>query len=200
MTSEIFTNWITKLDRKFQNQHRRVAMIIDNCLAHPKVRGLQNIKLVFLPPNTTSKTQPCDQGIIQNLNVQYRKLVLLKQITYAEKKKDFVITVLDALRLLQQAWTSVTPTTITNCFRHARFSHQTPETENEDSDEEYVNIPLARLAGLNFADYTSVDNAIPTTETLTDDDIIEEITASKDSSDTIESDDDEQQTEEKQVP
>jgi len=171
MTSEIFTNWITKLDRKFQNQHRRVAMIIDNCPTHPKVCRLQNIKLVFLPPNTTSKTQPCDQGIIQNLKVQYRKQVLLKQITYAEKKKDFVITVLDALRLLQQAWTSVTPTTITNCFRHAGFSHQTPETENEDGD-----IPLARLAGLDFTDYTSVDNAIPTTETLTDDDIIEEIT------------------------
>jgi len=168
-------------------------MIVDNCPAHPKERGLQSIKLVFLPPNTTSKTQPCDQGIIQNLKVQYPKRVLQKQITYTEKKKNFVITVLDAL---QQAWASVTPTTINNCFR---FPHQTPETDNEDSDEEDDDIPLARLAGLNFADYTSVDNAIPTTETLTDDDIMEEITTSKDPSDTIESDD-EQQTEEKPVP
>lgn len=100
-------------------------MIVDNCPAHPKERGLQNIKLVFLPPNTTSKTHPCDQGIIQNLKVQYRKRVLLKQITYTEKKKDFVIIVLDALKLLQQAWTSVTPTTASGV--HIR--HQRPTTK-----------------------------------------------------------------------
>lgn len=126
------------------------------------------------------------------MKVQYPKRELQKQITYIEKKKTFVIIVLDALKLLQKAWTSITPTTI-------RLPHQTPETDNEDSDEEDDDIPLTRLDGLNFAEYTSVDNTIPT-ETLTDDDIIEDITAGKDSPDTIESDDDEQQTEEKSVP
>jgi hypothetical protein len=50
-------------------------MIVDNCPAHPHVKGLKSMKLVFLPPNTTSVTQPMDQGVIRNLKLHYRKLV-----------------------------------------------------------------------------------------------------------------------------
>ncbi|CAC5416811.1 Tigger transposable element-derived protein 4 [Mytilus coruscus] len=49
MTSEIFSNWLNKLDKKFLLQQRKVAMIVDNCPAHPHVKGLKSIKLVFLP-------------------------------------------------------------------------------------------------------------------------------------------------------
>ncbi|XP_052074066.1 tigger transposable element-derived protein 4-like [Mytilus californianus] len=180
MTSEIFTNWLIKLDKKFLRQQRKVAMIVDNCPAHPHVKGLKNIKLVFLPPNTTSKTQPCDQGIIQNLKVHYRKRVLMKQIACAESKTEFSLTVLDALRFLQRAWFSVTATTISNCFRHAGFSvdiesRVSDQQDEEDDDDD--DIPLARLAGINFTEYANIDNDIPTTEPLTDDDIINEITS-----------------------
>ena len=58
MTSEIFSDWLRKLDKKFTKKGRKVAMIVDNCPAHPQIRGLRSIELVFLPPNTTSKTQP----------------------------------------------------------------------------------------------------------------------------------------------
>lgn len=80
ITSDLFTNWLRSLDRKFYHQKRKVAMIVDNCPAHPKVQGLKAIKLIFLPPNTTSKTQPMDQGVIQNLKLHYRKLVILQQL------------------------------------------------------------------------------------------------------------------------
>ena len=75
IVSDIFSSWLVKLDKKFQREHRRVAMVVDNCHAH-----LKAVKLVFLPPNTTAKLQPCDQGIIQNLKVHYRKYLLLKLI------------------------------------------------------------------------------------------------------------------------
>ena len=81
MVSDIFSSWPVKLDKKFQHEHRRVAMVVDNCPAHPNIQAtLKTVKLVFLPPNTTSKLQPCDQGIIQNLKVHYRKYLLLKLI------------------------------------------------------------------------------------------------------------------------
>ncbi len=71
MTSGIFMTWLYKLDRMFGRQKRKIALVIDNCPSHPHVK-LENIKLVFLPPNTTSKTQPMDQGIIQSFKCHYR--------------------------------------------------------------------------------------------------------------------------------
>ena len=62
MTADIFIGWLKKLDKKFQRQNRKVVMIVDNCPAHPHVRGLRATGLVFLPPNTTSHTQPMDQA------------------------------------------------------------------------------------------------------------------------------------------
>ena len=54
MDSEIFTEWIKQLDRKFLAQNRKVAFIVDNCPAHPHVPDLTVIDLIFLLLNTTS--------------------------------------------------------------------------------------------------------------------------------------------------
>ena len=67
MTGELFTKWVVKFDKKCQRQRRRVALIVDNCPAHPRIKGLQAVTLHFLSPNTTSRTQPMDQGIIRTL-------------------------------------------------------------------------------------------------------------------------------------
>lgn len=53
---------------------RKVLFLADNCPAHPKViEGLSNVELFFFPPNTTSKIEPCDVGIIQALKIHYRR-------------------------------------------------------------------------------------------------------------------------------
>lgn len=67
MTGEMFASWLWKMDRDFERQKRKVLFFVDNCTAHPNVSGLCAIKVIFLPPNTTSKLQPMDQGIIKNL-------------------------------------------------------------------------------------------------------------------------------------
>ncbi|XP_037774932.1 tigger transposable element-derived protein 7-like [Penaeus monodon] len=68
MSSEIFEEWVGKVDRKFRVDGRKIALIIDICPAHPTLFNLTNVQLVFLPPNTTSILQPMDQGVIQSLN------------------------------------------------------------------------------------------------------------------------------------
>lgn len=65
MDGTLFEEWLHELDRKFEMQGRNVVMIVDNCPAHPEVSGLKAINLQFLPPNTTSCTQPMDQGVIR---------------------------------------------------------------------------------------------------------------------------------------
>ena len=65
MDGTLFEEWLHELNRKFEMQGRNVAMIVDNCPAHPEVSGLKAINLQFLSPNTTSSTQPMDQGVIR---------------------------------------------------------------------------------------------------------------------------------------
>ena len=62
MSGELFQEWVDELDIKFLAQKRKVALVVDNCPAHPEVENLKVIKLVFLLPSTISKTQPLDQG------------------------------------------------------------------------------------------------------------------------------------------
>ena len=108
MTSEIFSDWLKNLDKKITKKCCKVAMIVDNsCPAHPQIRGLRSIELVFLPRNTTSKTQPMDQGVIQSFKTHYRKRVILRHMKALDEKKEFSLDVLKALRLMQQAWDRV---------------------------------------------------------------------------------------------
>ena len=43
MNSEIFEEWVRKLDRKFRADDRKIALIIDNCPAHPSISNLINV-------------------------------------------------------------------------------------------------------------------------------------------------------------
>ena len=72
VTSVLFSEWLERLNAKVKAQKRNILMFLDNCGAHPKLQ-LSNIKLVFLPPNTTSRLQPCDAGIIATVKSHYRK-------------------------------------------------------------------------------------------------------------------------------
>ena len=67
--------WVTSINNKMKIQKRKILLLIDNCPAHPPVTA-SNVKLVFLPPNTTSRLQPCDAGIIRAFKAHYRKRLL----------------------------------------------------------------------------------------------------------------------------
>ena len=44
------------------------------------------VELIFLSPNTTSTTQPMDQGVIRSVKAKYRSLAIKKQIDALEKE------------------------------------------------------------------------------------------------------------------
>ena len=52
---------------------KKIALVLDNCIAHRNGSGLTNIMLAFLPPHTTAKTQPIDAGVIRSIKAHYRK-------------------------------------------------------------------------------------------------------------------------------
>ena len=83
--SVLFKEWLVQLDNCMGLKERKLCMVIDNCPAHPTVE-LENIELVFLPPNTTSHTQPMDGGIIRNLKFHYRHILANRRLQAAESK------------------------------------------------------------------------------------------------------------------
>jgi len=51
----LFKQWLRKIDRKMKAANRHILMFVDNCTAHVSVTGLTNTRLIFFPPNCTSK-------------------------------------------------------------------------------------------------------------------------------------------------
>lgn len=62
MTMDIFRKYIARLNKAFEFAGRKVAILVDNASVHKLKETFSHIKLVFLPPNTTSKLQPLDAG------------------------------------------------------------------------------------------------------------------------------------------
>ncbi|XP_071952507.1 tigger transposable element-derived protein 4-like [Antedon mediterranea] len=75
MTGALFDDYLTDLNNQMMFQGRNILLFLDNASSHV---GLEksNIKLAFLPPNTTSVLQPLDQGIIKAFKSRYRAKLL----------------------------------------------------------------------------------------------------------------------------
>ena len=138
MDCDLFDEWVREIDRKFLAEKRKIALIVDNCPALPKVEGLKAIDLIFLPPNTTLKTQPMDQGIIRSLRARYRTKVIRKYIAAVNAKTPLPkLTVLDAMTMLSAAWNGVSETTVVNCFKKAGICKESQESSVNDDDDPF---------------------------------------------------------------
>lgn len=194
MTSEIFEKELRSWDIQLRAVKRKILLLVDNCAAHPHMFNLENIKLVFLPPNTTSVLQPMDQGVIRSLKSHFRKQLVLKIIENLNNAVQEKISLLDAIRMVNQAWLRVEASTIRNAFRHGGLQCESNEFEEEDD------LPIAEWLKLhqikNFdnnliEEYNSVDDALITSEIPSDGDILDSVKEQNDNKNT-ESDNDEE--------
>ncbi len=105
MTQIIFLEWLNAFDLHVANC--KVLLVFDNYNANvpleelPAYIQLRNTRVLYLPPNMTSKIQPYDASIICNFKAYYRRRfnhLLLQRLEdgvgQAEK-----IDVLQAIRL-----------------------------------------------------------------------------------------------------
>ena len=138
MGSSLFEEWVREQDRKFERQGRKIALIVDNCPAHPQISNLKAIHLVFLPPNSTSKTQPMDQGVIRATKAYSRQGTVKKFIDAVDNKKSPPnLSILDAMAILTEAWGRVSEETIRNCFRKAGIGNQAQQSALNDDDDPF---------------------------------------------------------------
>ena len=70
-----------------------------------------------------------DAGVIRCFKAHYRKnLAKMRLLAFEEKKPNCKIDVLESMKLLNQAWDSVSETAIKNCFKKVMFVQ--PELED----------------------------------------------------------------------
>ena len=125
-----------------RKQNRNILLLVDNALTHAlyETTYLTNITIKYLPPNTTSHLQPCDQGIINSFKSQYRKLYLRNRVKAFDKFRKFGIEPVEIdinkyIKYVAYAWNNVTRATIEHCWTKADI------LPNND-DEDYANAKL----------------------------------------------------------
>lgn len=172
MNSKLFEEWLKKFDRKMRCTGRKVLLFLDNAPSHPHLT-LSNVKLAFFPANTTSKTQPMDQGIIQTVKLKFRKRQLKFVINQMEKSDKSgsellkEINVLKTIFWVSSSWNEVDPSTIQKCFARCGFDFQaTSVNEGDNDDDEDDDIPLSivrmsnELFGCPFKDLVNIDRDV----------------------------------------
>ena len=164
MDGNLFTEWVRQLDNTFVAEGRKIALIIDNCPAHPRSDNLQAVELIFLPSNATSKTELMDQGVIRSLKAHYRAKVVKRYIASIDAKKGIpsINNILNTVSLLVDAWDRVTAATITNCSREAGIS-----TENQQQSLDDAGDPFQALAS-EIEELRARDEALIPSEITTD--------------------------------
>ncbi|XP_060878419.1 tigger transposable element-derived protein 4-like [Metopolophium dirhodum] len=204
MTSFIFESYLRKWDSTLDH---KIALILDNCTAHPNF-SLKNIELVFLPPNTTSLIQPLDQGIIKAFKTFYRsdmRRQIIDAIDDGQGNGNDIaknMTVLQAIHMSHNAWMKVATSCIVNCFKK---SGMVPITTNEALELDLLDVPVD-ISGLQidketFNEWLDVDKDLPVFQVMNDDEIVAEIVSHKEQGNDVEvHDEDEVEYAEDRVP
>nr|XP_009675396.1 PREDICTED: tigger transposable element-derived protein 4 [Struthio camelus australis] len=167
MTSEVFEQWMHKLDERFQAQQRRVVIFVDPLPAHSEVKHLKAIDLVFFPPDASSCIA-MKQGVIRSLKVKYRHCLFKRFVDCVIGSKEFMLTLLDAVEMLHLCWSQVTPETIVKSYSEAGFKIETEKNGNNDteveSDFDLIAHALAAgvefPAGLSLEEYAVLDDGL----------------------------------------
>ncbi|XP_064004729.1 tigger transposable element-derived protein 4 [Pogoniulus pusillus] len=167
MSSEVFEQWMHKLNDRFQAQHRRVVILLDAFSVQTGVKSLKSVELVF--PPSESSCVATKQRVIRSLKVKYRHCLIKRFIDCVEGNKEFTLTLLDAIEMLNLCWKTVTPEPIVTSFNEAGFKLETKANGNDrETESDFDLIARAQAAGvefpegLSFEEYAALDDDLIT--------------------------------------
>jgi hypothetical protein len=177
MCTSIFDEWLFGFHRWARMTNKQVVLLLDNAACHQVLDGrhvqhwpqhptattvkpemvdglvtwkLTNMRVVFLPPNTTSEVQPLDQGIICSFKARYRAKLLTWML--AEKGKPgnenldlakLKPNLRQSIKWISTIWTEFPESIIVNCWRRSGLLPQqgqgvetspAPELEQDTQD------------------------------------------------------------------
>ncbi|XP_060861813.1 tigger transposable element-derived protein 6-like [Metopolophium dirhodum] len=134
LTNEDFCFWVKKLDKNMIKNNRKILLIVDNYSSTiPKDIALKNVELVFFPPYITKNLQPLNVGVI-NVFKQYYEKHYLNVLKNSNTKQLNII--LNALRHITAAWSSIQPQVIAECFKKAGIECFSNKVIDDDTASE----------------------------------------------------------------
>ena len=160
MEAEILEEILWKLNGRLRRENRKTILFLDNAPCHPEDldEKFTQIKIVFLPKNTTSRLQPLDLGIIQALKLKYYKRLLTHVVSKIEECSSASevcksVDLLQAMRWTAMAWNDVPESTVVKCFIKAGILNAEGETNAAQAPDSNDVDPFADLDDeLNFVD------------------------------------------------
>ena len=87
MTGPVFNLWLTDWNNNLIKQNCHVLLPTDNVPGHV-TDEYSNIRIQFLPLNTTVNLQPLDQGIIKSTKHNYRTILMTRYLAGVESKQE----------------------------------------------------------------------------------------------------------------
>ncbi|XP_045137247.1 tigger transposable element-derived protein 1-like [Portunus trituberculatus] len=125
-----------------------VLLVLDNALGHPSYLDdfHPNVKVVYLPPNTTSIIQPMDQGVIVTFKKYYLRCTF-RQALKATDKTDMTLSefwksynIYNAIKNINTTWREVTTTCMNAVWKKLcpQVVHDFTGFENIQQEQEEV--------------------------------------------------------------
>ncbi|XP_068684888.1 tigger transposable element-derived protein 6-like [Montipora foliosa] len=173
MRTEIMVTILTRLNNRLKREERHIILFLDNAPCHPPslTDMFSNIKVAFLPKNTTSRTQPLDAGIIKVWKIYYKRKLLrhiVSQVDGEHSASEIVksVNLLMAVRWMVNAWDEVKCEVISKCFRHVGMYPSAMDLDEDDDDpfagEELLDLEalVQKMSkkGIDAAPYAAFDD------------------------------------------
>ena len=193
MTGAVFGDYFkNKLHRELEvycnkeNIPFKILLIVDNAPSHPAYLAdiSNNIKIVFLPPNTTSLIQPCDQGIISTFKAYYLRSTLANLVKVTEQQNISVrdywrqFTVKDALTFIKDSWSEVPTSCCNGVWKKLcpQFVHDFKGYSIDDNvaKANVKSLRLAQQVGFEDLEEEDIDNLLQShTQELSNEDLFD---------------------------
>lgn len=171
MTGLIMQEWLNQLNAKLMLENRKILLIMDNTISHPK-NALTNIQLFF--PNQTQTNnhhlQPLKHGIFDSFKIVYRDHLLAHSILQSDlygSNCELIppVNYLDAVLWISDAMKSISSAFVSNCFQKSGFPFRDIKVndqywiyENQKLDLEQRIVKIA--PNINLNDYIHADDDI----------------------------------------
>ena len=125
MTTVLFFDWLRRSDAFIgRTRGSKAVLLMDNCSAHGDhhwLPELQNVELIFLPPNTTLKSQRMYPGIIAAMNLRYRKVQLERALDLTDEDicvgDIYKVDLLTGMKWFKKIWLELPKQFIATCFK-----------------------------------------------------------------------------------